>query len=270
VTSDDAALTVGTGPTITQQPSAQGVCAGGTATFTVAATGLGTLTYQWQKDGVDLVDGGDISGATTTTLQIADVEAADAGNYHCVVTGDCGGVTSADAALTIQAATVITQQPSPQDLCPGDTATFTVAATGEGTLTYQWQRNGVDLVDGGDISGATATTLQIANVKAADAGNYHCVVTGDCGSATSDDAALTILPVRADLDVDGDVDGWDFLTFSTCYNGSLKPPRPECPNTDADLDGDGDVDGWDFLTFSTCYNGALNPPRPGCPCSGGS
>ena len=60
-----------------------------------------------------------------------------------------------------------------------------------------------------------------------------------------------------------DSDGTDFLTFSSCYNGALNPPRAACENLAADLDGDSDVDGTDFLTFSTCYNGSLNPPR--CP-----
>jgi hypothetical protein len=68
---------------------------------------------------------------------------------------------------------------------------------------------------------------------------------------------------RVDLDMDGDVDGFDFLTFSNCYNGSNKAPLPECENGSADLDNDGDVDGFDFLSFSNCYNGSNKPPR--CP-----
>ena len=70
--------------------------------------------------------------------------------------------------------------------------------------------------------------------------------------------------VSADLDGDRDVDGQDFLTFSVCYNGSLKAPQAACANTDADLDDDGDVDGQDFLTFSVCYNGSLRKPQPAC------
>jgi len=67
----------------------------------------------------------------------------------------------------------------------------------------------------------------------------------------------------ADLDIDGDVDASDFLTFSSCFNGSLHPPSPICANPLADLDEDGDADVNDFLTFSNCFNGALHPPR--CP-----
>jgi hypothetical protein len=66
---------------------------------------------------------------------------------------------------------------------------------------------------------------------------------------------------RSDLDLDDDVDGYDFLTFSTCFNGSLKPPQSGCPSPKADTDGDGDVDGMDFITFSLCFNGSENPPN---------
>ena len=67
-----------------------------------------------------------------------------------------------------------------------------------------------------------------------------------------------------DLDGDRDVDGNDFLTFSLCYNGSLKPPQSGCANLDADLDNDGDVDGFDFTTWSLCHNGSLKRPQPAC------
>jgi hypothetical protein len=68
----------------------------------------------------------------------------------------------------------------------------------------------------------------------------------------------------ADLDGDRDVDGFDFLTFSNCYNGSNKPPLSACSNGRADLDMDGDVDGFDFLTFSNCYNGSNRKPLAAC------
>jgi hypothetical protein len=68
---------------------------------------------------------------------------------------------------------------------------------------------------------------------------------------------------RGDLDFDGNADGFDFLTFSTCYNGSVNPPQAACENPRADLDEDNDVDGFDFLSFSNCFNGSNKPPR--CP-----
>ena len=73
--SNEAALTVTGQPTITQQPRTANVCAGGTAVFTVAASGSGTLTYQWQKYGVNVTDGGHRSGTTSPTLPISNMGA---------------------------------------------------------------------------------------------------------------------------------------------------------------------------------------------------
>jgi hypothetical protein len=75
---------------------------------------------------------------------------------------------------------------------------------------------------------------------------------------------VTLPSPTADLDGDRDVDGNDFLTFSLCFNGSLKAPQSGCANVDADVDNDGDVDGNDFLTWALCHNGSLKPAQPGC------
>ena len=69
--------------------------------FSVTATGTEPLSYQWQKDGVDLTDGGSITGATTPTLTIADVMESDEGGYRCVVTNTAGMDTSNTAVLTV-------------------------------------------------------------------------------------------------------------------------------------------------------------------------
>ncbi len=179
---------------ITQQPGPQVACAGGTAVFNVAAGG-GSLTYQWQKYSgstwENLSSGGRISGATTATLTIAGVVTGDVASYRCVVTSTCS-VTSNSAALTLAAATTITQQPQPRSACPGGTVTFTVAGTGNGGLTYRWQKDGTNLNDGGTVSGATTATLMISGVSEFDVGDYRCVVTGGCGSATSNAAAFSL------------------------------------------------------------------------------
>jgi hypothetical protein len=88
-------------PTITTQPLSVLVSVGQNATFTVAASGTPALSYQWVKDGVNLADGGRISGATTATLQITGVSTADAGNYAVVITNSIGSVTSNAAVLTV-------------------------------------------------------------------------------------------------------------------------------------------------------------------------
>jgi len=91
------------GPTITTQPVSQTVNPGTTVQFTVAATGTGTLTYQWRKDGVNLSNGGKISGATSTTLTVSSAQQSEVGNYSVAVTDSRGTVTSVSAALSVNA-----------------------------------------------------------------------------------------------------------------------------------------------------------------------
>jgi len=71
------------------------VTAGQSASFTVAATGSGTLTYQWTKGGIN------ISGATSATYTIASTVSGDAGTYAVVVTNAVGSVTSASVSLAV-------------------------------------------------------------------------------------------------------------------------------------------------------------------------
>ena len=191
-TSSTAALTLKTATAITGPPSGQNVCPGANATFSVTATGDGTLTYQWQTNGVNISNSSHYSGCTTATLTVTNAGSADAVNYRCVVTGGCGSATSSTAALTLKAATTITGPPSGQNVVSGANATFSVTATGDGTLTYQWQTNGVNISNGSHYGGCTTATLTVTNAGSADAVNYRCVVTGGCGSATSSAAALTL------------------------------------------------------------------------------
>jgi hypothetical protein len=86
-------------------PAYQIVDAGSTAVFSVVVDSVSPATYYWYKyvDGISdimLTDGGDISGAATDTLSIANVEAADEGQYYCIVNNDSGiGVASEMAPL---------------------------------------------------------------------------------------------------------------------------------------------------------------------------
>ena len=246
-------------PTITQSPAAQDVCAGAAATFTVAATGSGPLAYQWQKNQANLSNGGHYGGVTTATLTVSNADANDAAAYRCVVSNAGGGTASGEAALTLQAATGIAQPPQARTVQVGETATFTVAATGSGTLGYQWQKDRANLSNGGHYAGVTTAMLTVSNADAGDAGAYRCVVTGVCGVATSSEAALTVNRPSADFDGDGDVDLNDFATFQLCYGGPNRPLGPLC-TAQADFDGDGDVDLNDFATFQGCFNGPNRPP----------
>lgn len=91
-------------------------------------------------------------------------------------------------------------QPQDQTVPGGQPTQFTVEVSGPGSPLYQWRRNGEALVDGGSISGSTTDTLSISPVSRGDAGLYDCVVTGECGSITSDTARLTVIAPLLSID----------------------------------------------------------------------
>ena len=95
-----ASLTLGQ-LVITQHPQSRSAEPGQTVIFTVAAEGVGTLTWRWQKDGTDLADGGPYSGTATPTLTISNVSAPQAGAYRCVVQDACSTAVSDVAMLSV-------------------------------------------------------------------------------------------------------------------------------------------------------------------------
>ncbi len=185
-------------PHINVQPTNQTVYVGLDVSFSVQAGGTAPLSYQWRKNGTNLVEGGRISGSTGSTLLIGSVALADSGNYSVVVSNVYGSVTSTDAVLTATAtAPIITLQPTNLTVLPAASATFAVAATGSVPLSYQWQFNGVSLVDGGNVSGSATTTLTLGNVSAANAGTYSVIISNLAGATTSAGAVLTVVSVTA-------------------------------------------------------------------------
>jgi hypothetical protein len=168
------------GSAITQQPVSQTVCEGETAVFAVIVDGNLTPTYQWQKERANIL------GATDSTYTIDQPGVGDAGSYEVIVTNSCGEVTSASAVLTVNTAPSITQEPTDEETCEGEGATFTVIADGVPAPSFEWRWNGAE------IPGATDSTYALDTVTPGDAGDYDVVVTNVCGTATSVGATLTV------------------------------------------------------------------------------
>jgi glucose/arabinose dehydrogenase len=79
------------------------------------------------------------------------------------------------------------QQPQSQNVAPGTSVTFSVQASGQGPLGYQWQKNGQN------IDGANGASLTIDNAQAADEGEYRVVVSNDIAAVTSSTANLNVV-----------------------------------------------------------------------------
>jgi len=172
-------------PAITSQPTSRTVAIGERAVFTVAATGT-SLSYQWQKNGVD------VAGATADWYTTDPAQTGDSGTrFTVLVKNTASALTSSAATLIVSPAPVaasITTQPSSQTVTVGDRAVFTVAATGT-SLSYQWQKNGVD------VAGATTDWYATDPAQAGDSGTmYTVIVKNTVNTLTSSAATLTVSP----------------------------------------------------------------------------
>jgi hypothetical protein len=180
----------GTPPTITTHPASQNIVAGADLTLNVAAS-PGPLYYQWRHNG------GNISGATNSTLFIDNVQPQHRGDYDVLVFSSAGSATSSNALVNIligarffaHPTSIVYNRGSTNSATYGHTFsnfTFSVQASSSSPLAYQWRFNGED------IPGATNTSLVVSNATLADAGVYTVVVTDAVGSIESNPATLTI------------------------------------------------------------------------------
>lgn len=189
-TSTPALLTVISTPTILLQPQPLTAIVGEATNFTVVAAGLSPLRYQWYfNTNLVLTNllGNALATQTNNILNFSSVSNALAGYYNVIVTNTLGRATSSPPALlTISIALFITQQPSNAVVTNGSLAAFTSAASGQGTLGYQWLFN-----TNTPIPGATTTNLVITNAN--QPGAYSMKVTNSSGAATSSPAWLTVV-----------------------------------------------------------------------------
>jgi|GEM_PF-4110009 len=200
---DDIEISDCSVPDILAQPQPQVACIGGSATLAVTANGSG-LSYQWQKDGVD------IPGATTATYQLSGLTGADAGDYSAVISNMCHDTHTDTVTLTVSpppAAGIAT--PGPVGLCPGDSVTLEANTTAG--QAYQWMK------DGSVLAGATADRY-----TAVAGGSYQVIVTlnGACAD-TSADLTVTVHPLPAPVivpEADGLHAGAGFTAYRWFYD----------------------------------------------------
>ena len=159
----------------------------GTAVFAATVKGTEPLSFQWRRDGADIL------GANTPILRLDQIGDGQAGSYVLHVSNPAGAVQTVAQQLTVvpegstlPTAPAIVTQPVAVRVNAGNTATFAVGAGGSGPLAYQWKRNSID------IPGATAAFYSIAAAAPGDAATYAVVVSNSAGSATSSSAALTV------------------------------------------------------------------------------
>ena len=145
--------------------------------FSVGASGIGTLSYQWFKNDVS------ISGTNSGTYRVT-----TSGDYKVVVTSTYRGitmsVTSSVANYLINNVTIIAQ-PTDSSVLLGNNHSFSVDASGTGDLTYQW------FLDNAEISGATSR-IYVASTAGTYKVGVSSTVSGNTRTTYSNDAVLTI------------------------------------------------------------------------------
>jgi hypothetical protein len=204
LTSTNATLTVTAGnvpPTIVTEPVGTVAMVGSTtASFTVVATGSGTLTYQWYRIPAGQSVGTAVTGATSATYTLPATSTTitnDQDQYYVLVSNPYGQAISTKATLAVGAGILITQQPETAYVDVGDTVTYTVAATSTLPLTYQWYSAPAGSATFTAISGATNTTFTVSSAALTDNDtDYKVVVSnGVSANATSNTVSLFVGPL---------------------------------------------------------------------------
>ena len=185
-------------PTSTNFPTFV-VTGGSTLDLSATATGsAGAISYQWQKDGVNLTNGGDVTGATSSTLQIANFSTANAGSYR-VIASNAGGFATSAAVSVIASGSVpvITNSASaPAGTYRSAYPSFTLSATPAATT---FAITGGSLPAGMSLNTSTGA---ITGTPTA-AGSFSITVTGTNGFGTGPGATVNITVNQVTLTVSG-------------------------------------------------------------------
>lgn len=140
-----------------------------------------------------------VTAGNNITVTLAGTNSLAAGTYTFTITGTATGLTAQTATLqfiiTPGAAPIINTQPQDVTICTGDNASFTAMAN---TGSYQWQQRSGALASWVNIAGATSSSYTVTAAPLSLSGTqYRCVVTGICGTSTSNAATITINPATA-------------------------------------------------------------------------
>ena len=193
-------------PTLFQDPTDLILaCDGDTAAMGVSGGGnyTGTLSYQWQKNGIDIANGptgngSTYSGVNTPNFSINNIKVGDDGYYSCVIANPCGSVSSSSTEVNVSGLPQIWSVPAPAAVCQGFSTSLTVSAIN--ATSYQWDfysqvfGQWLPLSDGPffdfftntsmTISGSNTPTLTMSSVSLGGLSQFdvQCNVANSCRS----------------------------------------------------------------------------------------
>jgi len=193
-------------PTLFQDPTDLILaCDGDTASMGVSGGGnyTGALSYQWQKNGINIANGptgtgASYSGVNTPNFSITNIKVGDTGYYSCVISNPCGSVSSSSTEVNVTGLPQIWSVPAPAAVCQGFSTSLTVSAVN--ATSYQWDfysqvfGQWLPLSDGPffdfftntsmTISGSSTPTLTMSGVSLGSLSQFdvQCNVANSCRS----------------------------------------------------------------------------------------
>lgn len=164
-------------------------------------TNPGTYTYQWQKDGKNIVDQNIatapdpriIAGTTTSTISFTPLSWLDRGSYRVIVKNEVGTITSKAADVKLLSKPLIVRQ-SPSQVfgnVGGSIKLFVVAGGTPASYKYEWFRRPLGGAFG-TIPIGKAATLTLSKLSVDKDEDYKCVVTTASGSVESEVITLKV------------------------------------------------------------------------------
>ncbi len=228
---------------ILSQQGAGSYCEGQSVSLTVAASGSGSLQYQWYKDGAS------VNGAVAATLELNPALAGDTGDYHCLVTDQNGSLASPTMTVTIDPGFAL-------DLHGSAAAAGLQAITLDAwtacdlpQLTYSWSD-----VDSGQVLGQGPSTAIQPNAT------LHCLLTAHdplTGNTRTRNWTIVVSanPNLRDLNDDHSNSLADLWLLCAAW---------ETNDTNLDADGDGHIDVRDlcYVNLDTGHLAAKSGPQP--------
>jgi hypothetical protein len=166
-------LSFTTAPQMTAQPASQTVIVGANVRLSVAVSAAPPRYYQWQKNGVNLIDGGNISGSSARILTLTNVNLSDSGNYSVIVGNALGLVVSSNALIKV------VTQPKFQTIT-NNRGALALIWSGRDGQEYQLQSNSdLSSTNWTNLGGAVTATNGIAtgsDVMGTDAQRFYRVI----------------------------------------------------------------------------------------------
>ncbi|MBQ8175701.1 MAG: hypothetical protein IJ035_01530, partial [Oscillospiraceae bacterium] len=193
VTSNAVKMIVKESLAITTQPTNYTGAIGATATFTVKATGA--TSYQWQQNtGAGWANINTTAGRKSS-FSLGVTAARAKYQYRCVVSDGTNTVTSNAVKMIVKESLAITTQPTNYTGKVGDTAKFTVAATG--ATSYQWQQNTGAGWTNINTTVGRSKTFSIGVTTARAKYQYRCVVSDGTNTVTSNAVKMVVAETLA-------------------------------------------------------------------------